>query len=126
MVKSLIQGLIKPLSDLAGEFIEDKDKRNQFKANLYDKILENEGKFLEAQSNIITAEAKSDHWLTSTWRPITMLSFLGMVWSYWLGYTPENITPEILDQIFSLIQIGLGGYVVGRSGEKMIKEYKKK
>jgi hypothetical protein len=33
---------------------------------------------------------------------------------------------EMPDQLWSLIQIGLGGYVVGRSGEKLMETWKRK
>lgn len=121
----IIDKLIKPIADLASEFITDKDKANEFKANLYSKVLENEGELIKASSGIIMAEAKSESWLTRSWRPITMISFVAMVWSYWLGYTPANVTPETLNDVFDLIKIGLGGYVVSRGGEKIVKEYKK-
>jgi len=35
------------------------------------------------------------------------------------------MTQDTLDNVFNLLQIGIGGYVLGRSGEKAIKEYKK-
>lgn len=122
---SIIDKLIKPIANLASEFIEDKDKRNEFTAKLYGHVLDNEGELIRASSGIITAEANSESWLTRNWRPITMVSFLGLLWSYWLGYAPENLTQDTLTSIFDLLKIGLGGYVVGRSGEKIVKEFKK-
>lgn len=121
----LLDPVIKPLVDLASEFITDKDKALEFKSKAYELVLTNEGKLIEASSAIIQAEATSESWLTRNWRPLTMLSFLGLLWSYWLGYSPENLDPATLGNIFDLLKIGLGGYVVGRSAEKVVKEYKK-
>ena len=45
--------------------------------------------------------------------------------AYWLGYHPENLTQDTIDNLFDLVKVGLGGYVLGRSGEKIMKEYKK-
>ena len=42
-----------------------------------------------------------------------------MIVAYWHGWVPSNVTPDLMDKLFTLIQIGLGGYVVGRSGEKI-------
>ena len=81
---------------------------------------------LAAQSQIVTAVAKSEHWLTSTWRPITMLSLVAMLWAYWLGMSPPNVSDEVLAKVFSIIQVGLGGYVVGRSAEKVVRVWKEK
>ena len=83
------------------------------------KIVEYEGKLLEARSSVIMAEVSSDSWLAKNWRPVTMLTFVGITVTYWLGYTPPNATPEDIDNIFMLIKLGLTGYVVGRSAEKV-------
>lgn len=88
-------------------------------------------KQLEAQMQIVTAEASSDHWLTSAWRPITMLTFVAIVANNYILYpylslfwaeAPILDTP---DQLWNLLQIGIGGYVVGRSAEKIAQSLKK-
>jgi len=88
------------------------------------KVIDYEGKLLEAQSSIIMAETQSDSWLVKNWRPMTMLAFVAIVVMYWFGYQPENMSEATLDNVFRLIQIGLGGYVIGRSGEKIAKTMK--
>jgi hypothetical protein len=75
-------------------------------------FIEAEGRLVEAQSRVVEAEAKSEHWLTSSWRPITMLTFLALiVWGQFGG-------PPVPEQMWPLLNLGLGGYVVGRSLEK--------
>jgi hypothetical protein len=71
---------------------------------------------LEAKSRIIEAEAKSDHLLTAIWRPVTMLVFLGLVVCDQFGILPFRLAAEA----WTLLQLGLGGYVVGRSVEKVV------
>lgn len=89
------------------------------------KVIEYESKLLEARSNVIMAEVGSDSWLAKNWRPITMLVFVGITVTYWLGYSPPNATPADIDNIFMLIKLGLTGYVVGRSVEKSVDILKK-
>jgi len=89
------------------------------------KVIEYESKLLEARSSVIMAEVGSDSWLAKNWRPMTMLTFVGIVVSYWFGYSPPNATPEDIDNIFMLIKLGLTGYVVGRSVEKSVEILKK-
>jgi hypothetical protein len=48
-----------------------------------------------------------------------MLGFFGLLASYWLGYSPPNLSQETLGNLFDLLKIGIGGYVVGRSAEKV-------
>lgn len=77
-------------------------------------VIDAERATLEAQSRVIEAEAKSENWLTSAWRPITMLTFLAMiVWGQIGG-------PPVPTEMWPLLQLGLGGYVVGRSLEKTV------
>ena len=113
----LIGTLIDKIFPDAGE--SDKLKLEMLKAIQNGELKEIEGKF-----GVIKAEGASEHWLVAAWRPITMLTFLGMVVSWWFGYTPENVTEPQVIELFSLLKIGLGGYVVGRSIEKTSKIWK--
>ncbi len=126
-VMSIITGIFKPAADLIGEVIEDKDKANELRASLaiaqhsiQSEVLELEGKIVEAKSAIIVAEAKSPSWLTSNWRPMTMVTFVLLVVAKWLGFTAPGISEAMELELMSLIQIGLGGYVIGRSAEKVL------
>ena len=76
---------------------------------------------LKAQTSIIVAEANSQSWLARNWRPVTMLSFVVAILAFWFGLTPATLTEQNITDMFSLVKLGLGGYVVGRSGEKIAK-----
>jgi hypothetical protein len=103
---------------------EEKAKlqQEQFKlqAGIYLQALEYEKESMEARANIIQAEAKSDSWLTKNWRPLVMIFFCVIVGLYWFGIVPPNAPPEVIDRLFRIIEIGLGGYVIGRSVEKVV------
>jgi hypothetical protein len=71
-------------------------------------------------SGIIQAEAQSANWLTSAWRPVTMLVFVGLIVARVFGLTSEHITEAEYMQLWDLVKLGLGGYVVGRSVEKTV------
>jgi hypothetical protein len=68
--------------------------------------------------SVILAEAQSGSWLTRSWRPITMLTFLALIVSWWLGWTPPRVTDDLVSQLFGIIKWALSGYTVGRSVEK--------
>jgi len=75
---------------------------------------------LVERSAIIKTEAASEHWLAANWRPITMLIFSGLIVARWMGWAARNLTePEYL-KLWDIVQFGLGGYVVGRSAEKIV------
>jgi hypothetical protein len=41
-----------------------------------------------------------------------------------MGWTSPDLTEEQILSLLGLVKIGLGGYVVSRGGEKMMKAYK--
>lgn len=118
---SFISGLIKPVSDLVDnlhtsdeERLEAKGVLLQLQTGLMAQTLDYEKQIAESQASIIVAEAQANSWLTRTWRPITMLTFVALVvWSQFTGM-------EIPADLWFVIKIGLGGYLGGRSVEKSV------
>ena len=127
-ILEFVKGLFQPAKELISEVIVDKDKANELKAALYGieaqvagKVIEYENKLLEVQSASIVSEAQGESWMQRNWRPITMLTFTALVVAKWLGFTVDTgITEAVEIELMNLIQIGLGGYVVGRSAEKIV------
>ena len=70
-------------------------------------------------TDVIIAEAEGESLLLRNWRPIVMIWFSILIGSYWFGFVPVNLPIQAIDGMFNLVQIGLGGYVIGRSGEKI-------
>lgn len=122
-VWNFLTGLMKPVADLVDEVHTSEKERLQIKAKLFEmqnmmasQVMEYEARLLEAKTKVITAEAQGASWLQRTWRPITMLVFLALVVADTFGLTKFRLASEA----WILLQIGLGGYVVGRSAEKVI------
>lgn len=76
---------------------------------------------LTAQSTIITAEVNSQSWLTRSWRPILMLTFGALIVARWLGWTAPNLSEAEYLKLWDIVQIGIGGYTIGRSAETVAK-----
>jgi hypothetical protein len=93
----------------------------QAEASVYAMVLDLEKATIQAQSQIITAEAQGDSWIQRSWRPITMLAMVATVMAHMFGLTPDGVPDEQVEGFMLLVQIGLGGYVAGRSGEKIVK-----
>jgi hypothetical protein len=84
------------------------------------KMMEYESQLLTAKTDIIKSEANSASWIARNWRPITMLAFLVLVIADSFSWLPNPLAKEA----WTMLQIGLSGYVVGRSGEKIAKVMK--
>jgi len=123
-IGQIFSGLMKGLDGLLTsdeERLLAKGQIMQVQNQVMTSVLEYEKSLIEEKSKIITAEAQGESWIQRNWRPVTMLTFVGLVVLRWMGVTTDNITPEIESELMLLIQIGLGGYVAGRSGEKIVK-----
>ena len=75
---------------------------------------------LGAQAGIVTTEAASTHWLAANWRPVTMLVFTALIVARWFGFAAPNLSEAEYLKLWDIVQLGLGGYVVGRSVEKIV------
>jgi hypothetical protein len=121
-------GAVAPLAKILFNTIEksvpDKDLQEKLKAQLQTQLLQSNTQELQAAAKIIEAEAKAGGF-ASSWRPLLMyvLIFI-LVWNYILGpvvkiFTGAVISFELPGDVWGLLQIGLGGYVVGRSAESV-------
>lgn len=133
MIQQLLgAGLGKAVDNVLGRFFEDKDKAAQAAHELRLEMMEHEQTAQQVARDVVVAEAKSEHWITSAWRPITMLVFVAIVANNYIiaPYVDmlfdAGLHLDLPKQMWGLLQIGLGGYIGGRSAEKVMKEYKKK
>lgn len=72
-----------------------------------------------AQADIVKTEAASGHWLAANWRPLLMLTFGALIVARWFGWAAPNLSEAEYLKLWSIVEFGLGGYVVGRSVEKI-------
>ena len=85
----------------------------------------------ELRHNIIIAETQSQSWLARNWRPILMLTIVAIVANNYIIFPYANlftakVTMLVLpEHLWSLLKIGVGGYIVGRSAEQVAKTLKR-
>ena len=73
-----------------------------------------------AAGEIVKAEAQSEHWLAACWRPILMLTFGMLIVARWFGWSAPGISEAETIKLWSIVELGLGGYVIGRTAEKIV------
>ena len=79
----------------------------------------------------MTAEAKGESWLQRNWRPLNMMVFVFIVANNYIiapyaqAISGTSVSLPTPPDLWVLIKIGLGGYVVGRSAEKCVTAWKK-
>jgi len=116
--------MVKTLFNTIDKTIENKAEAEKIKQSIQQQLLSGQLKELEAQAQIITAEAQGG-WLQRNWRPLLMLVFAGLVVAHWFGFTAPNIPESVQNSLLNIVLVGVGGYVVGRSGEKIADKLRK-
>jgi hypothetical protein len=138
MIASLLPILAPIIGDVVRRVLPaDKDKAAAIESELNMALIGNAAAIEQAAASVIIAEAKSEHKITAIWRPVLMLTITAIVaWNFLLAplvelavmlFTGDQLPLSIPlpDQLWNLLMIGVGGYVVGRSGEKMVKNFRK-
>ena len=124
----LIAGIFKPAAELIDELHtseEEKLKQQrrllEIQAMVLDSSLQYEKEMMTSRAEIINSEAKSEHWITATWRPITMLTFLALA----VGDSLGLLQTPLRDEAWTLLQLGISGYIFSRGAGKVIKEVRR-
>lgn len=114
--------VIEPVTKLIDDLTLSKEEKQQFKGEIArlnvgmaERLMEYEKQLLQGQIDIVKAEAQGESYLQRNWRPITMLVFLSLVVADQTGLLAFRLAEEA----WALLQLGMGGYVVGRSVEKV-------
>ena len=121
-------GAFAPLLNTVFKTIEksvpDKNLQEKLKADLNMQLLTSGTEELKASARIVEAEAKAG-WFASSWRPLLMYILIGiLVLNYIispiiLALFSKKIGIELPSDVWTCLNIAMGGYVVGRSGESI-------
>jgi len=123
MIWNLIGTIGGKVLDIIDDVVEDKDEANKLKFQIQKQLLESKSTELEAQAKIVLAEAQGS-WLQRNWRPMLMVTFAGLVVAHWFDLTASNIPESVQNSLLNIVMVGVGGYVAGRSAEKVADKWK--
>jgi len=138
-IKETMEGVSSLAKGLRVAFTGDDPLTAEQKAALRGQVLQLEGmveqasaKVDEVRGNIIIAEAQGGSWLQRNWRPVTMLVFVAIIannyilFPYVQLFGGPAVKLEIPPDMWGLLKLGIGGYIIGRSAEKGIDRWKQK
>jgi hypothetical protein len=116
-------GLVTEVSNTIDKLFTSDEERLKAKNEMLKVLKEQQIELQRLQTTIIIEEAKGN-WLQRSWRPIIMLAFAFIViYVKFLAPVFGLDTPPLENEFWDLLQLGIGGYVIGRTGEKIAKEY---
>ena len=119
MIQALIPALAPIVGQIVGSLFPDPTEKAKAEAEAMRQLLAHQGEIEAAAAKIIQTEAASTHWLAANWRPLTMLVFVGLIVARWFGWAAPGLSEAEYLKLWSIVEFGLGGYVIGRSVEKV-------
>lgn len=120
-----IGGIIDDLVTSDEERLAVKQELVRLEHDFQKAIMAADVEFAREQSKVLQVEL-SGNWLQRSWRPILMLTFgLVVIYSFVIGpmFGLPTVVP-IPERFWNLLTVGIGGYVFGRSAEKIIPQSK--
>lgn len=132
MSPTVITGLFEIGKGLINKWFPDPEEASKREAELSIMLINQELEVFKTQAHVISTESRSEHFLVSAWRPITMLVFVfiianNYILAPYIGlFFGVDVSLDLPPDMWDLLKIGLGGYVVGRSSEKAVKAWKDK
>jgi hypothetical protein len=119
MIQALIPTIAPILGKVVGNLFPDPEQKAKAEAEMMKTLLAHQAEIEGAAAKIIQTEAASQHWLAANWRPLTMIVFVCLIVARWFGWAAPNLSEAEYIKLWSIVEFGLGGYVVGRSVEKI-------
>ncbi len=127
LAMGLVQG---PLMKALEAYVSDLELRRKLAAELEQQTLTYFTKTAELGAGVVMAEVQSEHWLTRSWRPVLMMVLIGflllvglilpladLIIGHPLAFEPRwQLLPG---GFWDFLAIGMGGYIGGRSLEKV-------
>ncbi len=119
--------VFKQVGDVVDNLFTSEEERLNARNQIFKVLQDAQLELQRMQTEIIVAEAKGN-WLQRSWRPILMLSFgFIIIYTKFISQLSAHlITPVLEPEFWSLLEIGIGGYVIGRTGEKMMNSFSNK
>lgn len=127
-----LKGLAGPIINLIDELHTSGEEKAAAKAKVLEiqasmmaQAMDAETKFAELQSRIIIAEAQGNSWLQRNWRPLLMTTFTAILFNNYVlvpyvgAFTTAVKVLEFPAGFWGLLTVGVGGYIAGRTFEKI-------
>lgn len=134
LLAPLLGKVVGTIGNIIDQKVEDKDLANKLKAEAAAQILNQDNEeyltHLKEAASVIRAEAQSESFIARNWRPIIMLLFGGIIANNYILFPWFNalglpaVTMNIPPDMWALLKLGIGGYVVSRGVEKSIDKWK--
>lgn len=108
-------------------------KREEVEAKVKEALIKASSDIAPHQAEVLKTEITGENWLQRNWRPCVASTSAFILFFYalilpiavdWFGLPPVRVGNELLGWIMQIVVITLGGYIGGRSIEKVARTLK--
>ena len=114
-IMGVLQSVIREIGDIVNRLSVSSKEKQKIQEEIQSLVYRYKSELVREQAAAVGEEARGN-WLQRSWRPIVMLAFASVILS---GMFVESTLLSDSSRLWDLLEIGLGGYVIGRSGEKV-------
>lgn len=130
--------LLPVLNSLIDRLLPDKAKQDEAKLELAKVAneamtiqLKAQSDIIASQATVVVAESNSSSWMAANWRPALMWMFMLLLFAQFFInpilqlFNLSPVFPPIPEHGWTLLDLGMGGYIIGRSAEKIAHSFNK-
>ena len=110
-----VTNLVSAVGEIVDRLTLPGREKKQLETDILRLLIAVEEKTISEQAASIREEARGN-WLQRSWRPLVMLTFAFIIL---IGIFTDLPLLADTSRFWDLLEIGLGGYLIGRSGEKI-------
>lgn len=121
--------IITAIAPIVGRVVEryigSKEEAKKIENEVKLALMEQAGELQKLQAELIKAEIQGKSWLQRNWRPLLIMCFVLILFNnyilvpYLSAFTDKVKVLEFPPQFWNLLLVGVGGYIAGRTFEKI-------
>ena len=134
ITKILSGSLLDGIFDIAKAYINKEITKEEARVKMIGLLVPAFVEGFKQQGQVILAELKSDSWFVRSWRAIVGFSAWFIILWYawivpilvaWLAFPPPRVGDDLLNWVFQMATIGVGGYVGGTLLKELVALFKR-
>jgi len=136
MLEQLLASIAGPITAVISDFAKragiDKDLEARLQAELGAALANQISSSMAQQMQVLLAEINSQSWMARNWRPALMFVFIAIIANNYMlaplihGFTGAAVVMPLPSEMWSLMNIAIGGYIGLRGAEKIATTIAKK
>lgn len=130
--------IVETIGKVLERVIPDPNKRMEVELEMNKALIASQGQIYESMKDVMVADAQSESWMTRNARPATVFWSLGTISWVVISGTIDGLTgthilqptiqalKQVPSDLWNVVLVGIGGYILAKGGVDAVKAYKGK